>query len=137
MAISPICPTPTLDLPSLENKLLSTSTIDKICGNFLIPAYDKEQTALVLVLAHRSGWSAELIANSVNEQFYTWITAEAVWDVYNSWAKEHVNSRNGPPLEILDPFSQDISLILKQFKIEDSRTARRLNQTPRPVSSLE
>lgn len=131
-----ICPRPTFDLPFLGSKLLPASTIDQICGDVVIPAYDKEETAIVLVLAHLSGWSAERIANSVNEHFYTWITAEAVWEVYNSWVNQPAKGSNKEVQDFLDPFRQDILAIRNEFELEGKSTTRRLNQTPRPVSNV-
>jgi hypothetical protein len=133
--MAPTCPVPTFDLPFLGSKLLPESTVDQICGNVVIPAYEKEETAVVLVLAHLSGWSAERIANSVNERFYTWITSEAVWEGYNSWVNQHANGSNGEVQDNLDPVRQDILAILNEFGLEDTSPTRRLNQTPRPVSN--
>lgn len=129
-------PAPNFDLPFLGNKLLSSSICDQICGNVVIPAYERDETAVVLVLAHLSGWSAERIANRVNERFYTWITAEGVWDVYSSWVNQHAQETDREVQHILDPFRKDILAILDEFGLEGTSTTRRLHLTPRPVSNV-
>src|SRR5256885_11844819 len=108
------------NVPFLGSKLIAAYISDQICGNVVIPAYEKVETAVVLVLAHLSGWSAERIANRVNEHFYTWITAEAVWEVYNSWVNEHAKGSNRAVQDILDPFRQDILVILNRFGLENT-----------------
>ena len=134
--MEPHYPLPTtFDPVVLADKIVSTSTAERICGTLIIPDCDKEPTAVILILAHLTGWSAELIANKANDRYYAWITPELVWDIYHHWVSEHGKHLSIQPLDVLD-LHQDIAMILEAFGAKAVRTAKKLDQTPRPVSSV-
>jgi hypothetical protein len=128
----PYAPILDFDPARRASDLPSTRSISRICAGTDILFLDKRKTATIVALAHSSGWSAERIANNCNEWFGTrFVTAELVWDTYNSWRmNQSWMEQNGRRDEIRDSH-EGLMLILRQHEIVP--TGKKLSQT-RPVS---
>lgn len=55
------------------------------CYKVKMPGLDLNATALLLALAHRSGYSAQSISTLIQEKFGVEVLPEVIWDLHRRW----------------------------------------------------
>ena len=122
--------------PFPSSFLATQKNVAQICHNADTMIY-KMQTAPVIAFAHLTGWSAELISNTVNKQFGGLISAEMVWDTYKAWEAAWFEKKlDGNTFNEIGREYEGMLQVLAQYGCSPNFEARPLSQTPRPVSHL-
>jgi hypothetical protein len=129
------------DLPAeivafLRSLRRSERSINRLCNGVQMTTeietgtltLDRQQTALLLGLAHLSGWSADHIRLRIAEITGIYFKAEDIWSFHRRWVMKRGNGVIGRP---------DIEVMLCALKdngIELSQIGRSLHETEQPVS---
>lgn len=105
----------------------SPRSINRFCNGFTHPGFTIDQTAILLALAHCSGWSADRIAGAIENITGTALSAEQVYNFHWSW----IVRRDGDYLSI-DDF-EVAQCVLGGIGVRLVARGRPLNHTMYPV----
>lgn len=109
----------------------SPRSIKALCNETIIPLLNYEQTAVLLSLAHCTGWSADQIANKVAEVTDVVLPPEVVWDYHSGW----VWDRNGGECLSTSEW-ETMQMLMRAISVEITEAGRPLSRTAKPVRSF-
>ena len=93
-----------------------------------IPEFTFEQTAILLALAHLTGWSADRISLKIKEVTKKALTAEEVWMVHGRWV---LDRKTGEQLSVDE--RELMEMLLKGIDVQVTGSMKPLSQTVQPV----
>jgi len=100
------------------------------CHKVNIPGLDLNATTLLLTLAHRSGYSAQLISTLIHQKFGIEILPEVIWDLHRRW-NQNREFRPFAGDEVFFPLCFAENGVVNDFS---SFLIKTVSERPRPVS---
>ncbi|PVH89726.1 hypothetical protein DL98DRAFT_579514 [Cadophora sp. DSE1049] len=112
----------------------SPRSIERLYREECLQNLTKAQSALVISLAHLSGWSAERIALTIKKQTFEEILAEDIWHYYWRWI---LLGRSNDPDFVSEDGRELMKATIKDAGVEmeiGNQPARSLHKTVEPIT---